>query len=420
MISNSAPGSAPDAILRIVAERLSQVWGQQIVVVNQPGAGGSLAARNAATATPDGYTLFMAVSSVFVTMKGAAPNIPAQVPQDFSPISLVGEQPMFITIAPQTGIKTLPELIAAAKQKPGEISYAISGRGRQSHLTGEMLQRRTGIKLLAVPYSGGPAQAMSDLFTGRVQMLIEGGTALVGAMQSGKLTALAVAADTRLAEFPDLAAAAETVPGFRSAGWLALVAPPGTPPAIVQKASDDLNAVLNNAETRAKLAKVGSYARPLSPQATVDFIQTEQRTWGPILDSSPARNSAPTAAARKQPPGDARVQACDHLRQLPLRPAQPDHRAAACRSRDARSNFFPLRPEELFPRLYRHAGFRRHRAVRQFAHPDEFARRRALCRASRRSCRACSATATSTSAPTAASARRRICAARSSACRNTR
>src|ERR1041384_2315648 len=151
IISDSAPGSAPDVILRIVADRLSQTWRQQIVVMNQPGAGGSLAARAAAAAPPDGYTLFMAVSSVFVNMKGAEPNSPAEVPHDFLPISLIGEQPMFITIAPQTGIKTLPDLIAAAKQKPGQISYAISGRGRQSHLTGEMLQRRTGIKLLAVP-----------------------------------------------------------------------------------------------------------------------------------------------------------------------------------------------------------------------------------------------------------------------------
>jgi tripartite-type tricarboxylate transporter receptor subunit TctC len=284
IISDSAPGSAPDAILRIVADRLGQVWGQQIVVMNQPGAGGSVAARSAAAASPDGYTLFMAVSSAFVTMKGTAPNVPIAVPRDFAPVSLIGEQPMFITIAPQTGITTLPALIEAAKQKPGEISYAVSGRGRQSHLTGEMLQRRTGIKLLMVPYSGGPAQAMSDLMGGRVQMLIEGGTALIGAMQSGKLTALAVGSDARLTEFPDLPAAAETIPNFRSAGWLAMVAPAATPESNVRKVSVDLKAVLENPEVRGKLAAVGSYSRPMSPQDTTRFIQTEQRTWGPLLD----------------------------------------------------------------------------------------------------------------------------------------
>ena len=243
-----------------------------------------LAARAAANAAPDGSTFFMAVSSTFVTMKGAAPNIPAHVPQDFVPVSLVSEQPMFITVSPQTGIHSLADLIALAKDKPGEVSYAVAGRGRQSHLTGELLERRASIKLLMVPYSGGPAQAMSDLSSGRVQMLIEGGTALLGAMQAGRLRGIAVGSGSRLAEFPDLAAAAETVPEFRSAGWLALVAPLGTPDTIVRKVNDDLRQVLTRTEVRARLAALGSYTHPLSPAETEAFIQTEQRTWEPILD----------------------------------------------------------------------------------------------------------------------------------------
>lgn len=284
VISDSAPGSAPDVILRSVADRLSELWGQQVLVLNQPGAGGSIAVRSAAGAVPDGYTLLMAASSAFVTIKGAAPNIPISVPREFAPISLIGEQPMFITIGPEAGIRTLPALIAAARQRPGEFSYAVSGRGRQSHLTGEMLQRRTGIKLLMVPYSGGPAQAMSDLMTGRVQMLIEGGTALIGALQSGKLHALAVGSEYRLAEFPDLAAAAESIPNFRSAGWLAMLAPVGTPEPIIRKVSADLKLVLGNPELRGKLAALGSYTRPMSPEDTIDFIQAEQRTWAPLLE----------------------------------------------------------------------------------------------------------------------------------------
>jgi tripartite-type tricarboxylate transporter receptor subunit TctC len=285
IISDSAPGSAPDAVLRIVAERLGQAWGQQIVVMNQPGAGGSLAARAASAAPADGYTLFFAVASAFVTVKGNAPNIPIEVPRDFMPISLVGEQPMFITIAPQTGITSLPELIEAAKKKPGEITYAVSGRGRQSHLTGELIQRRTGIKLQMVPYSsGGPAQALTDLISGRVHMLIEGGPALIGSIQSGKLTAIAVGSEARLAEFANLPAASETIPGFRSAGWLAMVAPNGTPDAIVKKVSDDLRVILTNPEVRARLAALGSYARPLSPQDTISYITKEQSTWAPILE----------------------------------------------------------------------------------------------------------------------------------------
>jgi tripartite-type tricarboxylate transporter receptor subunit TctC len=284
IISDSAPGSAPDVILRIVADQLGQHWGQQIVVLNQPGAGGSFATRAAAGAMPDGYTFFMAVSSTFVTMKGAAPNIPAHVPNDFQPVSLVSEQPMFITVSPQTDIRSLGDLIVAAKQKPGEVSYAVSGRGRQSHLTGELLERRASIRLLMVPYSGGPAQAMGDLASGRVHILIEGGTALLGAMQAGHLRAIAVGSELRLVEFPDLPAASETLPEFRSAGWLALVAPLGTPDAIVRKVNGDLRQMLDRPEVRAKLGALGSYTRPLSPSETVQFIQTEQRTWDPILD----------------------------------------------------------------------------------------------------------------------------------------
>ena len=217
-------------------------------------------------------------------MKGGAPNVPVQVPRDFLPVSLVSEQPMFIAISPQTDIRSLGDLIALAKRKPGEVSYAVSGRGRQSHLTGEMLERRAGIKLLMVPYSGGPAQAMSDLASGRVQMLIEGGTALLGAMQAGRLRGIAVGSERRLAEFPDLAAAAETLPDFRTAGWLALVAPLGTPESIVRKVSNDLQQLLNKPELRSKLAAVGSYTRGLAPADTTKFIQTEQQTWGPMLD----------------------------------------------------------------------------------------------------------------------------------------
>jgi tripartite-type tricarboxylate transporter receptor subunit TctC len=284
VISDSAPGSTPDVILRIIADRLSQSWGQQIVVLNQPGAGGSLAARAAAASDADGYTLFMAVSSAFVTARGAAPNIPIEVPRDFVPISVIGEQPMFIAIGPATGITTLAGLIASAKQRPGEISYAVSGRGRQSHLTGEMLQSRADIKLLMVPYAGGPTQALNDIIGGRVQVLIEGGTGLIGAIQAGNLRALASGSDSRLAEFPDLPTAAETIPDFKSTGWLAMVAPAGTPESIVRQVSDDLRKVLISPDVKARLAGIGSYVRPTSPQETIEYIRREQRTWEPILE----------------------------------------------------------------------------------------------------------------------------------------
>jgi len=285
IISDSAPGSAPDVILRIVSENLTKLWGQQIVVLNQPGAGGSRAASAASSANPDGYTLYLAVSAAFVTVQGAAPNIPIRMPDDFAAVALVSEQPLFIAVSPSLGIKTLASLIETAKQKPGELSYAVSGRGRQSHLTGELLQRRAGIRLQMVPYSsGGPSQAISDLAAGRVHIIIEGASALVGAMQGGLIDGVSVGSETRLAEFPQIAAISETVPGFKAAGWVAMLAPKGTKPEIVRQISADLRTVLTQAEVKAKLSNLGSYPRPLGPEETLAYIKAEEQTWGPILE----------------------------------------------------------------------------------------------------------------------------------------
>ena len=184
IITDSSAGSTPDVALRFVADGLTQVWKQQVLVTNHPGAGGSLAVRLAAQAAPDGYTLSQPVLSTFVSLHPAAPNVPVHVPQDFLPIGFVAENPMFIAVAPSLGISTLPELIARAKKTPGEITYATTGVGRLTHLTGELLQREAGIKLLLVPYTGGPSHAVTDVATGRVGMIIEGYSGVAGAARS--------------------------------------------------------------------------------------------------------------------------------------------------------------------------------------------------------------------------------------------
>ena len=156
IISDSGPGSAVDVGLRIIADGLSQHWGQQVVVVNHPGAGGAISVKVAAEAAPDGYTLFAPALSVFLAVPGKAPNLPLHLPRDFVPIGLTAEQPMFVGVAPSLDVNTLPELIALAKSRPGAISYAVTGVGRLTHLTGELLQIRAGIKLQMVPYTGAP------------------------------------------------------------------------------------------------------------------------------------------------------------------------------------------------------------------------------------------------------------------------
>jgi tripartite-type tricarboxylate transporter receptor subunit TctC len=283
IISDSAPGSAVDVTLRMVADRLGQVWGQQVLPVNQPGGGGVISARVAAEAVPDGYTLYMPALSVFLPAPGKAANTALELPRDFAPIGSVTEQPMFIAAAPSLGVSTLPELIALAKRRPGEISYAVTGVGRLTHLTGELLQLRTGIKLLLVPYSGGPSHSLNDIMGGRIQFIIEAYQGLAGAIQGGNLKPLAVASAQRLPDFPDLPTVAETVPGFVAMGWQGLMAPVGTPETIIRKASEDLRKVISDPALKAQLAGRGSYPVAMSPTEVTAFIQDQQRQWSPVL-----------------------------------------------------------------------------------------------------------------------------------------
>jgi tripartite-type tricarboxylate transporter receptor subunit TctC len=283
VISDSAPGSAIDVTLRIVADRLGQAWGQQVLAVNQPGGGGAISARAAAEAVPDGYTLFQPALSLFLAMPGRAPNLPLELPRDFMPIGSISAQPMFIAVTPALGVKSLPELIALAKQRPGEISYAATGVGRITHLTGELLQLRTGIKMLLVPYSGGPSHALNDILGGRVTVIIEAYPGLAGAVQAGAIKPIAVAASQRLPDFPDLPTVAETLPDFIAMGWQGLVAPNGTPETIVRKVSKDLRDVLDQPAVKQQVAARGGYVRPMSPDEVTSFIRDQQQTWNPIL-----------------------------------------------------------------------------------------------------------------------------------------
>jgi tripartite-type tricarboxylate transporter receptor subunit TctC len=287
IIIDSAPGSATDVASRLMAERLTTVWGQQAIIDNRPGGGGSIAARAGQTATPDGYTLYVGAASTFTALKGApgvAPNLPIELPRDFAAIGFITEQPMFIAVAPQLGVQTLPELIALAKKKPGELSYATTGRGRITHLTMELLQERAGIKLQMIPYTGGPTAAMGDVGTGRVAIVVEGYSGLASGMTSGLLKGIAVASLERLADFKDLPTVSETLPGFTAGGWNVLLAPIGTPDAIVQKASVDLRKAMDDPEVKKKLAQLGAYVHAMTPDEVIQFAGAQQRTWKPVAE----------------------------------------------------------------------------------------------------------------------------------------
>jgi tripartite-type tricarboxylate transporter receptor subunit TctC len=283
IICDAAPGATPDVDARAVADGLSKLWGQQAIVVNHQGANGSIAARAASEATPDGYTLFMPALSTFVALQSVAPNLPLKLPRDFLPIGYTAENPMFFAVNPSLGISTLPELLAAAKKDPGKISIAVTGVGRLTHLTGLVFQDRAGISLLPVPYNGGPAAAIADVASGRVSMIIEGYSGIVGAVKSGQVKLIAVASSERLPQFPDLPTVAETIPGFAARGWQVMVAPLRTPQPIVDKVSVDLAKVVSAPAFKDRLANIGSYSRAMTPDEVLSFVAKEQATWLPVL-----------------------------------------------------------------------------------------------------------------------------------------
>ena len=284
MISDSSPGSAVDTGLRIIADAMSKHWNQQVVLVYQPGAAGAVSAQFAAQAAADGYTLYAPALSVFLAVPGKAPNLPLMVPRDFAAVGYTVDQPLAVTVSPNLGIKTLRELIELAKQKPGELSYAVTGVGRLTHLTGELLQLRTGIRLQMVPYTGNSAQAVADVYAGRIPIMIEGYTGLAPAIQSGQLVALAIGAAKRLPSVPDLPTISEAVPGLIASGWQAVLAPNGTPEQIIAKASEALRIALDLASVKDLLAARGSFARPMSPAEVTAFIREQQELWKPAIE----------------------------------------------------------------------------------------------------------------------------------------
>ncbi len=290
LFTDSAPGSAIDVPVRLLAEGLSRIWGQQAVVVNQPGAGGAIAARSAATAAPDGYTFGVMALSAFVALPGTADNLPVQVPRDAIPVGYLGGAPMYIGAAPWLAVKTLPELIALAKQKPGELSYGVNGIGRLTHLTGELLQRQANIKLLMVPYTGGTPAIINDVMGKRVGLVFEAYSGLAGAIDAGNVVPLAVASASRMPAAPNLPTVAETLPGFESIGWQALVAPPGTPDAVIKKVNADvIKAMRDDPEIHKRLIELGRDDRIMTPAELLTFIRSEQTKWTPIVQAIAAQ-----------------------------------------------------------------------------------------------------------------------------------
>ena len=276
------PGSSPDVILRVVGEHLSRLWGEQVVVINQPGGAGSVAIRAVAAQPPNGLSLYMALASNFIALPELQANFPVDVVRDFVPIGFVGGHPMVIAASADLGVGTLPELMALAKKRKGELNVAAGNRGSILHLTSEWLRIAGGIDVTLLHYPAA-SQAITDVLGGRVHIMVDAITSMKGAIDAGRIKPLAVAAKKRLYNFPDLPVVADTFPGFEAMGWFALMAPPGTPAPLARKIGDDLRKVLAGPELQKRFEDLGTYIRPTTPEELTSFIVEQQQIWRPVI-----------------------------------------------------------------------------------------------------------------------------------------
>lgn len=257
MIVPYAAGGTTDVLARIVADKLTQGLGQTVVIEYKPGAGGTIGADAAAKSPADGYTMVMGAPGSHSTATSLYAKLPYDPVKDFAPIVHVANVPNSIVVHPSLAVKSVPELIAYARTRPGELTYGSAGTGATTHLTGELFALLANVKLTHIPYKGS-GQAMVDLLGGQIQMMFENLPGAATQIRSGKIRGLAVTSLRRSAAFPDLPAVSETLPGFEVVAWFALFAPAGTPAAIVARLNAESNKALSLAEVREKIAAAGS------------------------------------------------------------------------------------------------------------------------------------------------------------------
>ena len=277
------PGGGTDTGARLVAEQLSRRWGQPVVVENKGGAAGQIGADAVAKAKPDGYTLLLGN----IGTQAINPSLYAKLPYDpdtaFAPVSLLAELPLAMMVNPAVPAKTAAAFVALAKAQPGALSYSSSGPGGAPHLTAEMFKDQTGTFVLHVPYRGG-GPAIADLLAGHVQLSFMTVLEASGHIKAGKLRALAVTGDKRVAALPDIPTLGETVaPGFNAISWIGLLAPGGTPPDTVEKISADLRAVMTDDAVKARFAALGGVPRTTTPKEFSQLIQADRARYAQII-----------------------------------------------------------------------------------------------------------------------------------------
>ena len=283
-----AAGGTIDGTARILAAKLSEIWGQQVVVENKTGAAGNIAAEAVAHADADGYTVYIATFG-HAANKFLYPSINYDPVADFAPVSLVGLYPNIMVVPNSSPAHSVKEFIAYAKANPGKLSYASAGYGSSLHLAGELFQRMAGIEMKHVPYRGA-APAFTDLIPGRIDVMFNLVPSGLPLARAGKVRALGVATEQRIAAAPELPTIAESgLPDFEVSSWSGLFAPVRTPPEIVRKISADTVAALADPAIKDKLDTLGVVVVGSTPEGLAKFLKAEMDKWGPVIKDAGIR-----------------------------------------------------------------------------------------------------------------------------------
>jgi tripartite-type tricarboxylate transporter receptor subunit TctC len=267
------PGGGADALARLMAPKLAEIWKEQVTVENRPGASGHIGADFVAQSAADGATLLMS-STASLTQKNVA---------QFAPVTLVSASPYVVTASPKTPVVSIQELVALARANPGKLTYASSGSGAASHLSAELFKSMAGVDLLHVPYKG-TGQALTDLLAGQVDLLFAPSQTVIQHVRAGKLKALATTGARRTETLPELPTVAESgLPGYEALGWFGLLAPAATPAPIVGRLSADANRVLADPDVRSRMVALGADPRGNTPEEFARFIREDQAKWAKLM-----------------------------------------------------------------------------------------------------------------------------------------
>ncbi len=270
-----AAGAAPDVLARLYADRLSTAWGRPVVVQNVPGAGGTIGVDRVAKAAPDGYTLIQAGDAAIVVRPSMSPPLPYDPGRDFTPVTLIARTPNVLVAAPTVPAATVPELVALARTRPGELTYAYAGPGTSGHVGGAMLAAMAGVSLNGVAYAQA-GQQLQDLLAGRVAFSFLNVVTALPHVREGRLRALGVSGATRLAQLPEVPTVAEQGhPEFEAVAWFGLLAPAGTPQAVVGRIQRDVAAAFADPALRERLTGTGAEPVLSTPEAFRDLVERE-------------------------------------------------------------------------------------------------------------------------------------------------